>query len=126
MLTNFLSSFRSDTNYMQAGGSSSFSDYYTAQYDSAIMNKALKKNIIFSTHNLAGDSSFNEFNLIVCRNVLIYFNQHLKEKVFQLFHESLGMFGFLALGSKESLIGSTLRDRFEVVDHAEKIFRKIG
>ena len=90
------------------------------------MNKTLKKNLIFSTHNLVSDKSFNEFNLIICRNVLIYFNQGLQEKVFQLFYESLGMFGFLALGSKESMIASKLKDKFEIVDRTEKIFRKIA
>jgi chemotaxis protein methyltransferase CheR len=113
------------TNYMAAGGSSSFSDYYIAQYDSAIMNKGLKQNVVFSIHNLVSDHSFNEFNLVVCRNVLIYFNRALQEKVFSLFYESLSMFGFLALGSKESMISSNLKEKFEVVDRNEKIFRKI-
>jgi len=114
------------SKYMKAGGESSFSDYYTAQYDSAIMNKSLKKNLIFSVHNLVSDKSFNEFNMIICRNVLIYFNQSLQEKVFELFYDSLGMFGFLALGSKESMIASKLKNKYEVIDKNEKIFRKIA
>jgi chemotaxis protein methyltransferase CheR len=113
-------------NYVKAGGHASLSDYYIADSDSVIMNKLLKKNMVFSTHNLAGDTSFNEFQMIICRNVLIYFNHELQEKVLQLFYESLGMFGFLALGSKESIVYSKLRDKFEVVDKDEKIFRKIA
>jgi chemotaxis protein methyltransferase CheR len=114
------------TNYQKAGGNSDFSDYYTAQYDAAILNNNIKRNLIFSTHNLVSDKSFNEFNLIICRNVIIYFNQDLQEKVFNLFYESLGPLGFLALGSKESMMASKLKHKFEVVDKAEKIFRKIA
>lgn len=114
------------TNYIKSNGSSSFSEYYTAHYDSSIMNQNLKKNLIFSVHNLVSDKSFNEFNMILCRNVLIYFNQKLQEKVFQLFHESLGIFGFLALGSKESMMASKYKDKYEVIDKREKIFRKIS
>jgi chemotaxis protein methyltransferase CheR len=114
------------SNYMESGGSSSFSDYYTAKYDSAIINKTLKKNMVFSVHNLVCDHSFNEFNLIVCRNVLIYFNKNLQEKVFRLFHESLPLFGFLALGPKESMLSNKLRNKYEVIDKEENIFRKIA
>ena len=114
------------SNYQKAGGIASLSDYYTADYDSVIINKTLKKNTVFSTHNLAGDTSFNEFQMIVCRNVLIYFNQQLQEKVLHLFYESLCMFGFLALGSKESIMHSKLKDKFEIVDKQEKIYRKIA
>ncbi|MCX6291216.1 MAG: protein-glutamate O-methyltransferase CheR [Bacteroidetes bacterium] len=113
------------TNYILAGGASSLSDYYTARYDSAIINNHLKKNIIFSFHNLVTDVSFNEFNLIVCRNVLIYFSPALQEKVIELFYNSLGMLGYLALGSKESMLASKLKNKFEVVDKKEKIFKKI-
>ena len=114
------------SNYIKAGGHASLSDYYVSDSDSVIMNKMLKKNMVFSTHNLAGDTSFNEFQMIVCRNVLIYFNQELQEKVLHLFYESLGMFGFLALGTKESMRFSKLYDKFEVVDKNEKIFKKIA
>lgn len=113
-------------NYQKAGGQESLADYYTADYDHVIMNKMLKKNMVFSTHNLAGDTSFNEFQMIVCRNVLIYFNQQLQEQVLHLFYESLCMFGFLALGSKETIMHSKLKDRFEVVDKTEKIYKKIA
>jgi chemotaxis protein methyltransferase CheR len=92
------------TNYQKAGGKKPFSDYYMAKYDSVLLDKSLKQNIVFSIHNLAVDSSFNEFQLILCRNVLIYFNQALQNKVINLFYDSLCSFGFLALGNKESLI----------------------
>jgi chemotaxis protein methyltransferase CheR len=91
-------------NYMKAGGKNSFSDYYKAKYNSVLWDKSLRQNIVFSVHNLAMDKSFNEFQLILCRNVLIYFNQSLQNKVVELFYESLCVFGFLALGNKESLL----------------------
>ncbi|MDP4184691.1 MAG: CheR family methyltransferase, partial [Bacteroidota bacterium] len=90
------------------------------------LDQQLSRNMVFSSHNLVVDRSFNEFHLIVCRNVLIYFKQPLQEKVFQLFYDSLCMFGYLALGSKETLQFSKLFDRFEVVDKKEKIYRKIA
>jgi len=113
-------------NYLKAGGQRSFSDYYRAQYDGALMDASLKKNIIFSVHNLAVDRSFNEFQLISCRNVLIYFNRQLQRRVIDLFHESLCQFGFLALGTKESLFSADSRTSFAEVDRQEKIFMKIG
>jgi chemotaxis protein methyltransferase CheR len=88
-------------NYQRSGGKRSFSEYYIAKYDSAAFDAHLKKHMVFSPHNLAIDQSFNEFNLILCRNVLIYFNQRLQNRVINLFHESLCTFGFLGLGNKE-------------------------
>jgi chemotaxis protein methyltransferase CheR len=82
-------------NYHKAGGERSFSEYYQAKYNAVLFDKSLKKNIVFSPHNLAVDKSFNEFQLIICRNVLIYFNRQLQNKVFNLFYESLCPFGFL-------------------------------
>ena len=113
-------------NYLNAGGKHSLSEYYHAQYNSAIMDAALRTNVLFSAHNLAQDGSFNEFNLIVCRNVLIYFNKDLQERVLALFMESLPIFGFLVLGSKESLRFSKVEKYFEVIDLKEKIFRRIS
>lgn len=113
-------------NYQKAGGMADFSDYYTAHYDSAIMNYELKKYMVFSNHNLVSDKSFNEFNLIVCRNVLIYFNWQLQEKVIQLFDESLSLFGYLALGSKESIMLNSIKHKYEVIDERNKIYRKIA
>lgn len=112
------------SSYQKAGGKNSFSDYYTAKYDSAMIDKSLKQNIVFSIHNLAVDTSFNEFQLILCRNVLIYFNQKLQNRVINLFYDSLSPFGFLALGSKESLLFSDKQKEFADVDKREKIYRK--
>jgi chemotaxis protein methyltransferase CheR len=111
-------------NYIKFGGKNSFSDYYMAKYDSALLDKSLKQNVVFSIHNLAVDKSFNEFQLILCRNVLIYFNQSLQNKVIDLFYESLCPFGVLALGNKESLLFSDKKPYFEEIDKSEKIFMK--
>lgn len=114
------------SNYIKAGGQGSFSDYYVSQYNSALLDRSLKQNIVFSVHNLAVDKSFNEFQLILCRNVLIYFNQQLQNKVIDLFYESLCPLGFLALGNKESLLFADSRKRFGEIDRKERIFIKTG
>lgn len=111
-------------NYQKSGGTKSFSEYYKAKYNSVMFDKILKKNIVFSPHNLTIDKSFNEFQLIICRNVLIYFNQQLQNKVINLFYESLCSFGFLGLGNKESLLFSEKRKYFDEIDRKEKIFMK--
>lgn len=113
------------TNYLKAGGKNSFSEYYIAKYDSALFDKSLKENMVFSSHNLATDNSFNEFHLILCRNVLIYFNQQLQNKVINLFYNSLCRFGFLGLGNKESLLFTDKRGSFTELDKKEKIFMKL-
>jgi chemotaxis protein methyltransferase CheR len=100
-------------NYMQSGGIYDFSSYYTANYGQAKFKDFLSEKIIFSTHNLVSDSSFNEFDLILCRNVLIYFDKDLQERVFNLFDESLSISGFLALGSKETLSFSNIRSKYK-------------
>ena len=112
-------------NYKIAGGLASFADYYTARYDHVIMDRGLKKNIVFSDHNLVTDGVFGEMDLIVCRNVLIYFNRELQDRVFGLFSESLRKGGFLCLGSKESMMFSKYADRFESVINKEKIYRRL-
>jgi chemotaxis protein methyltransferase CheR len=112
-------------NYLRAGGTRSFSEYYTAMYDGALFAPRLMRNIVFSQHNLATDRSFAECNVILCRNVLIYFDRDLQQRVHQLFHESLPVYGYLALGSKESLRFSGFEDNYEQVDRPEKIYRKI-
>ncbi|BAV06086.1 MCP methyltransferase, CheR-type [Filimonas lacunae] len=112
-------------NYIASGGKEVFSSYYTANYDRAKFDSNLGKNIIVSTHNLVSDRSFNEFQLIVCRNVLIYFDKPLKDKAFQLFEESLEKLGFLALGSKENLKFSPVGKKFRQLDNRQKIWRKI-
>jgi chemotaxis protein methyltransferase CheR len=111
-------------NYQKAGGTKSFSEYYKAKYNSVMFDKSLKQNIVFAPHNLATDKSFNEFQLVMCRNVLIYFNQQLQNRVINLFYESLCPFGFLGLGNKESLLFSEKKKCFDEVDRKEKIFIK--
>ena len=112
-------------NYISAGGKRSFSEYYTAKYDGALFSPSLTRNIVFSQHNLVTDRSFSEFNVIFCRNVLIYFDRELQRHVHTLFYESLVMFGVLALGSKESLRFSQYEDCYEKLDRREKLYRKI-
>ncbi|OQX96483.1 chemotaxis protein CheR [candidate division KSB1 bacterium 4572_119] len=113
-------------NYQKAGGKESFADYYTAKYNSALIDQSLKKNIVFSDHNLATDGVFGEMNLIFCRNVLIYFKKELQNRVIGLFRESLCNLGFLCLGSKESLMFSEYEKNFEPTVKETKIFRKIS
>lgn len=112
------------SNYIQSGGEHDFASYYTAGYDHALISKNLRSNIIFSQHNLVTDQVFNEFQLIFCRNVMIYFDRELQNKVIHLFHNSLSPLGYLALGIKESLLFSDLKNKFDVVSHQDKIFRR--
>src|SRR5437867_2769574 len=104
------------SNYIAGGGTGTFSEYYTARYDHAIFRPALRENVVFAQHNLVTDSSFNHFNVIVCRNVLIYFNNQLQERVQQLFLKSLEMFGILGLGKKETLRYTSVDDDYETLD----------
>jgi chemotaxis protein methyltransferase CheR len=112
-------------NYLRAGGKKSFSEYYTAAYDGARFNTSLTRNVVFAQHNLVTDRSFSEFNVIFCRNVLIYFDRSLQNRVHSLFYESLARFGILVLGSKESLKFATYESRYERIHPTEKIYRKI-
>jgi len=111
--------------YFKAGGKRSFSEYYTAAYDSAIFRSSLRENIIFSQHNLATDNSFNEFNVILCRNVLIYFNQALQKRAHQLFHDSLCPLGILCLGRQETLRLTHLEPQYEELSQSERIYRRL-
>jgi len=111
-------------NYIKSGGKTDFSSYYTARYDNAIIRKDLREKIVFSQHNLVADSTFNEFQLICCRNVLIYFNRTLQNHVLKLFYSSLSSLGYLALGIKESLLFTDVKNKFEAVDNPTKIFRR--
>ena len=113
-------------NYLRAGGTSSFSSYYTARYDAAIFDSTLTRNVVFSQHNLVTDRSFSEFNVILCRNVMIYFDRKLQDRVHSLFHESLVQLGFLGLGSKESLRFSRFENAYEQLEEREKLYRKIA
>jgi chemotaxis protein methyltransferase CheR len=111
-------------NYQKAGGKESFSDYYIAHYDHVVMNKSLKENILFSDHNLATDGVFGEMHVIFCRNVLIYFNRELQNRVVGLFNDSLTNHGILCLGSKESIRFSEYSNLFVDIDKDEKIYAK--
>lgn len=111
-------------NYIEAGGQREFSSYYVAKYDRVIFSDALSSKMVFSTHNLVSDGSFNEFQLILCRNVMIYFNKALQDKVLQLFDQSLHSLGFLALGSKETIRFTSIEQRYRQFYNREKIWRK--
>ena len=112
-------------NYQKAGGKKSFSEYYTARYENAVFSPRLREPIIFSRHNLAIDTSFNEFNVIFCRNVMIYFNEDLQNQVLELLHNSLCRFGILVLGSKESLGFTRYEKYYKEIDGRHKIYQKI-
>ncbi|HSX20292.1 MAG TPA: protein-glutamate O-methyltransferase CheR [Gammaproteobacteria bacterium] len=112
-------------NYISAGGKRSLSDYYHAKYGSAKIDDYLKTNITFAYHNLAVDHSFCEVQMIICRNVLIYFNKKLQDRVFDLFDDSLVHGGFLFLGSKESLEFSSVKHNYECIVAKEQLYRKL-
>jgi len=112
-------------NYIASGGTKDFSSYYSANYSLAKFDHELKAKMIFSTHNLVSDHSFNEFQLILCRNVLIYFDRDLQFKVLQLFDNSLEKLGYLALGTKETTDFSPISKRYKRLE-TEKIWRKLS
>ncbi len=111
-------------NYLQSGGRRSFATFYKASGDQAVLNPALRRNMVFAQHNLVTDGTFNEFNVILCRNVLIYFNRSLQERVHRLLYQSLVRFGFLALGAKETVHFSAHEASYE--DLGERIYRKVA
>ena len=113
-------------NYQRAGGVRDFSEYYAIERGAAKLDPRLTEHVVFAQHNLASDRSFNEFNVILCRNVLIYFGRELQRRVHELFHESLARFGVLALGQKETLRFTGLEDRYEELDDREKLYRRVG
>jgi chemotaxis protein methyltransferase CheR len=112
-------------NYIRAGGTESFSSYYSAEGNVARFDSELMRQVVFAQHNLVSDAPFNEFNLIVCRNVMIYFGKALQDRVHGLFYDSLEPFGILALGHKESIKFSRHEDRYEALDAPEKLYRKM-
>ena len=112
------------SNYVKAGGKAAFAEYYAADNDSAIFRSTLRKNVVFSQHNLVTDGSFNEFNVILCRNVLIYFNQALQTRVHRLLYESLVKFGVLGLGHKETISYTPYEQKYEVLEEGEKLYRR--
>ncbi|HZG72222.1 MAG TPA: protein-glutamate O-methyltransferase CheR [Chondromyces sp.] len=112
-------------NYLQAGGKRAFSDYYNVTNSGVKFHSFLTKNMVFAQHNLVTDRSFNEFHVILCRNVLIYFNKPLQKKVHELFYESLSTFGILGLGDKESIHYTDVSDCYEEIRGKHKLYKKI-
>lgn len=111
-------------NYQRSGGSGSLSNYYTSSYDHVIMDQSVKKNIVWANHNLVTDNVFAEVQMVLCRNVLIYFNKDLQDRVQTLFYESLVNGGVLCLGTKESLRFTHVRDQYIELDKKHRIFKK--
>ncbi len=112
-------------NYERAKGQLSLENYYKEQGGKAIFDKSLIKDVIFKEHNLVEGSAFSKFDLILCRNVMIYFNQVLQNQVLKVFHESLYLNSYLAIGSKESLIWCEIANKFMVVNNEEKVYKKV-
>ncbi|HEX6242553.1 MAG TPA: protein-glutamate O-methyltransferase CheR [Polyangiales bacterium] len=115
---------RYTANYHKAGGSFDFSRYYTADQENAIIHERLRRNVVFSLHNLESDGSFNEFQLVCCRNVMIYFDEVLQNRVVDLFDQSLARGGFLALGRRETLRFSPRTENYQELDSGVRIYRK--
>src|SRR5947199_761985 len=113
------------SNYIAAGGTGTFSDYYTARYDYALFRPSLRENVVFAQHNLVTDASFNHFNVIFCRNVLIYFNNRLQDRVQELFLNSMEMFGILGLGKKETIRYTNVAANYDEIDAEERLYRRI-
>jgi chemotaxis protein methyltransferase CheR len=114
-----------EENYRAAGGNGSLSDYFTVRYEHGLLAPRLRERLIFASHNLTNDQSFNEFHMIVCRNVLIYFERQMQERVHRLLYESLRVFGILALGTKETLRLSPHHLDYEPLDSGQKIYRRL-
>ncbi|MFJ7977967.1 CheR family methyltransferase [Peribacillus sp. NPDC096379] len=112
-------------NYLASGGTKAFSEYYKVQHENAIFHSYLTKNVVFAQHNLVTDRSFNEFHVIICRNVMIYFDKVLQKRVYNLLHESLGLSGILGLGSKEAIKFTSIANYYEEIDTLEKLYRRI-
>jgi chemotaxis protein methyltransferase CheR len=113
-------------NYLGAGGTKTLSEYYTAAYGNAIFRATLRNNVVFSQHNLAMDGSFNEFNVVLCRNVMIYFKRSLQQRVHELIFESLARFGILGLGDKETLQFTPHEHQYEQLEPGERLYRRVG
>jgi chemotaxis protein methyltransferase CheR len=112
-------------NYIRAGGKRSFSEYYLAKYEAALFERTLTENVVWAPHNLVQDRSFNTFNVILCRNVMIYFDRTLQTRVHQLFYDSLEHLGILALGHKESIRFTGLEAAYDELNVQEKLYRKV-
>jgi chemotaxis protein methyltransferase CheR len=112
-------------NYIRAGGKRAFSEYYLAKYDGALFDRSLTESVVWAAHNLVQDGGFNTFNVILCRNVMIYFDRPLQNRVQQLFHGSLERFGILGLGHRESIRFTGVEHDYEALDPAEKLYRRV-
>jgi chemotaxis protein methyltransferase CheR len=116
-------------NYHKAGGIQEFSDYYRVAGNNAnflgILDN-LEKKIVFAQHNLVTDAPFNQFHIVWCRNVLIYFNKMLQQRVHKLLYDSLVTFGALGLGMKETIKFSPYEMNYRVVEQTMPIYRKVG
>lgn len=113
------------SNYLQAGGEASLSDYYHAAYDQVVFDRSLKRHMVFADHSLATDNVFSEVHLVSCRNVLIYFNRDLQDRALRLFHDSLVPRGFLGLGSKETLAFSCCANDFTEISGPQRVYRRL-
>ena len=113
-------------NYQLSGLKGSLTDHFTIMYDAATIHSELKRNTLFSIHNLVSDTAFNEFQLITCRNVFIYFETDLQEQILELFYSSLSPLGFLCMGSKETIRSDRFKKRFKVINSKENIYQKIA
>lgn len=113
-------------NYQASGGKAAFSDYYQSGHGNAVMRADLSRSITWAQHNLVTDASFNEFHLILCRNVMIYFDMGLQERVHRLLYDSLASDSLLMLGRQESLQMTPHEFRYQALDRAEKIYRRAG
>jgi chemotaxis protein methyltransferase CheR len=111
--------------YHRAGGRRDFSSYYTADSENAVLHDKLRRNVVFSLHNLVSDGSFNEFNVVLCRNVLIYFDDPLRDRVLGLLDQSVMRGGFLAIGRKESLRFTPLQDRYTELRGEVRVYRRL-
>jgi chemotaxis protein methyltransferase CheR len=116
----------STANHRESGGKSSLSDYYTAAYGAAVLDRTLRRRAVFSDHSLASDAVFAEVQFVSCRNVLIYFDRELQDRAVGLFRDSLVRKGFLGLGAKESLRFSAHADAFTEFARDERIYQKRG
>lgn len=112
-------------NYQRAGGTRPFHDYYTADSEWVVFQRSLRDNVVFGTHNLASDASFNEFHVILCRNVMIYFQRELQARVHRLIYDSLVTFGYLGLGRSETVRFTPHGPDYDAVGKRERLFRKI-
>jgi chemotaxis protein methyltransferase CheR len=113
-------------NYQFTGLPGTLTDHFTIMYDAASIHNEIKQHTLFSVHNLISDTVFNEFQMISCRNVFIYFESELQEKILDLFYKSLCHLGFLCLGNKETIRSDFFRKRFKVINQKENIYQKIG